>query len=1189
MDELSKVFSVVRILVSKDGNADKVTAKADKARHSGLKDRLLQQKLFGNVVAARLHAHDSELNIRQYDDAKDGKVSVEDLFLHLADELLPRILAQLITLRQQHAEKKKAETKSAPAGKAPELEPDAIGARDIGCLQGLLQFTVALGIHPFLKLQLRADAKNYTTPPSVKPEQPSVLANREKMMATVTSLRRLREHDGTAPLLRSDGVQCAVLCVLIELVIDTVTLPSSSGEAVAKDEPALVELREKAQSWLDELVESFLGPPLVSQLFYLQHVAQRSATIPNGCGAQFAANFQAECGRLLSKVAMASGCVKHIMAAVLATRNTDALGPELHKVLRLLAGVLSRRPQQSESALRYFDSVVKQLLELSRVEAAPQAVIRLGAVFALKTMSNSGATEVETAFQQHLFAPIRPLYDSEFAGDLPTLLVSSFGNVIVNREQLERCIKAIHTLTTVPTGGLHFRFSTQQPVLTLFCMAASMPSDSPLRKLIFEAVSCDVLQCDTPTERVLSFLDPSVASLAASVAFVPSKQYIVYASLSADDDSSLWRDELKESWPPAMPTINPAIVSITDVLVEFIEPSKTPTEAGVSSGTAAASAAATPAQSPMTEASWNRNGCGAKIVSGVLNKCLQDLTNSLDGNIQTKSPAAVASSEPRQFLEAGLDVDPEITRRLDGDFERLNLVATISERYGPGILPHSSSTLLDFAGQGLAAAAFILDPGKLNSAMLESVSEPNGQTRIVGHMNGWTINVFAAQIWSSVAIQLCLALLSHHLEMDVKFGDCEVVKRIVQSLQVIANHHDDQGIRDHCLEVQVAASTYITLACIADSSWATSGSGAAAAAGGDGEGADGVDSATAGLEQLLSSLQAGNLDAVSEQLGKRAAKAGKKNTAGKSTSAATAAKPKTAGITEVRAESSAAKPASSGGKQPSSSSPMSADLKQAFAELRDPLLPVQGHGLQLLGKLLQKRDRSALEHVDKLAEIFVEQLAHPDSYIYLAAVNGLVAIGNVKTSLVVPRLCQEFMNCRKQANARSADTRLVLCEAISKVARLCGALLPHYRQFFLNSLLAGSKDDDGFVRAAALSCLSDVVGLLRFSLESCLYEVTSCFCSVLQCDKEAKPRQAAALALKEMITGLGSEGLKITAQASTLMLRRLRAAASGDEDETVRRHCIDALDAIDTVVRAAFKPTSSGAGLTKKIQVLPSP
>ena len=103
----------------------------------------------------------------------------------------------------------------------------------------------------------------------------------------------------------------------------------------------------------------------------------------------------------------------------------------------------------------------------------------------------------------------------------------------------------------------------------------------------------------------------------------------------------------------------------------------------------------------------------------------------------------------------------------------------------------------------------------------------------------------------------------------------------MQSLQVIANHHDDQGIRDHCLEVQVAASTYITLACIADSSWATSGSGAAAAAGGDGEGADGVDSATAGLEQLLSSLQAGNLDAVSEQLGKRAAKAGKKNTAGR--------------------------------------------------------------------------------------------------------------------------------------------------------------------------------------------------------------------------------------------------------------------------------------------------------------------
>ena len=53
-------------------------------------------------------------------------------------------------------------------------------------------------------------------------------------------------------------------------------------------------------------------------------------------------------------------------------------------------------------------------------------------------------------------------------------------------------------------------------------------------------------------------------------------------------------------------------------------------------------------------------------------------------------------------------------------------------------------------------------------------------------------------------------------------------------------------------------------------------------------------------------------------------------------------------------------------------------------------------------------------------------------------------------------------------------------------------------------------------------------------------QVTSCFCSVLQCDKEAKPRQAAALALKEMITGLGSEGLKVRTAFHFSLVQGLR-------------------------------------------------
>lgn len=63
--------------------------------------------------------------------------------------------------------------------------------------------------------------------------------------------------------------------------------------------------------------------------------------------------------------------------------------------------------------------------------------------------------------------------------------------------------------------------------------------------------------------------------------------------------------------------------------------------------------------------------------------------------------------------------------------------------------------------------------------------------------------------------------------------------------------------------------------------------------------------------------------------------------------------------------------------------------KEAMDDLFSPLLPVRGHSLLALGKLIEQRDPETLLHKDHLLTIFQHNLKDEDSYIYLMAVQGL--------------------------------------------------------------------------------------------------------------------------------------------------------------------------------------------------------
>ena len=193
---------------------------------------------------------------------------------------------------------------------------------------------------------------------------------------------------------------------------------------------------------------------------------------------------------------------------------------------------------------------------------------------------------------------------------------------------------------------------------------------------------------------------------------------------------------------------------------------------------------------------------------------------------------------------------------------------------------------------------------------------------------------------------------------------------------------------------------------------------------------------------------------------------------------------------------------------------------RALQDLKDPLIPVQGHGLITLTKLIEKRDPETMSNSSTLLTIFRENLMHSDSYIYLAAINGLVALASAIPREIIPTLCQEYAllqgppsrddstgfdketgqlrekftrtrEDRIRLHSRSLELRMKLGEALVKAVRDCGDTLPQYSDAVLAAILSNVCDSDPMIRASSLSNLADVCSLLKFSFGQIQNEVST--------------------------------------------------------------------------------------------------
>lgn len=243
-------------------------------------------------------------------------------------------------------------------------------------------------------------------------------------------------------------------------------------------------------------------------------------------------------------------------------------------------------------------------------------------------------------------------------------------------------------------------------------------------------------------------------------------------------------------------------------------------------------------------------------------------------------------------------------------------------------------------------------------------------------------------------------------------------------------------------------------------------------------------------------------------------------------------------------------------------------LQRAEDDLKSALVPLRARGVVTLTKLvrasqLHRGDREWTPKIELLVKIFLRHLEDAESYVFLAAVQGLSTLADIHADVAIPLLVTALQDQKRQY---SLQTRIKLSEALLFAAKRCGETMPKHAKVFVYAYLdcvrpkrsvAGaakakaaakrvsliqeiSSDDDGnqdkaprslpmaapaaspeasmeaaeaaasrleeaTFRASCLSNLAEVCALLQWSLQPFAVNVITCVLGVLQLELDDEP------------------------------------------------------------------------------------
>ncbi|XP_032529892.2 transport and Golgi organization protein 6 [Danaus plexippus] len=247
--------------------------------------------------------------------------------------------------------------------------------------------------------------------------------------------------------------------------------------------------------------------------------------------------------------------------------------------------------------------------------------------------------------------------------------------------------------------------------------------------------------------------------------------------------------------------------------------------------------------------------------------------------------------------------------------------------------------------------------------------------------------------------------------------------------------------------------------------------------------------------------------------------------------------------------------------------------EKAVSNIYDKLLPVRVHGVIELTKLIDKSDVETISKRHFIFCLFQEQLRHPDSYMYLASVNGIASLAMHCTAEALSILCREYLEVspdirNNESENQNAELRMKIGDVIVKVTRRLGEMAVVHKTILLNTMLCACKDDDPLIRTSALSNLAEIALVLNYKIGSILYELLLCVWDVINGDPALECRRAAVMVLANLIKGLGKDTLvELNDTLLPIYKTLLKLYKDDDEDSLVRLHSQIALEELNDIVK----------------------
>ncbi|XP_003262978.2 transport and Golgi organization protein 6 homolog [Nomascus leucogenys] len=256
-------------------------------------------------------------------------------------------------------------------------------------------------------------------------------------------------------------------------------------------------------------------------------------------------------------------------------------------------------------------------------------------------------------------------------------------------------------------------------------------------------------------------------------------------------------------------------------------------------------------------------------------------------------------------------------------------------------------------------------------------------------------------------------------------------------------------------------------------------------------------------------------------------------------------------------------------------------LQEVLLSAYDPEIPTRAAALRTLSRWIEQREAKALEMQEKLLKIFLENLEHEDTFVYLSAIQGVALLSDVYPEKILPDLLAQYDSSKDK---HTPETRMKVGEVLMRIVRALGDMVSKYREPLIHTFLRGVRDPDGAHRASSLANLGELCRRLDFLLGSVVHEVTACLIAVAKTDGEVQVRRAAIHVVVLLLQGLSQKATEVLSTVLKDLYHLLKHVVRLEPDDVAKLHAQLALEELDDIMKNFLFPPQK---LEKKIMVLP--